>query len=227
MASSPFCRTAPLIPSLESEAASSIAAIDRLSAGPSAMASSGSRVAAQQGVEQPIARGLLGIALISITPPRHTRQHLGVDARHERRSERHLVGIEAIELRQAEARGAGNVGERDGAIALLGNQAEKGVKRLVPRFAHPASSLERRDAAANALSNTGWIPSAAMRIFNASAVVPPGLVTLTRNWCAGSLDRFSSSPLPATVARASCMAMSVVSPSLAPAAAIASTSRKT
>ncbi len=48
----------------------------------------------------------------------------------------------------------------------------------------------------------------AIKTFRASAVVPPGLVTLTRNCDAGSFDCFSSSPLPATVARASCMAMS-------------------
>src|SRR5207302_10890752 len=117
--------------------------------------------------------------------------------------------------------------QRDIGIALFGDQTEKGIERLVGRLAHPASSLERRDAAANALSKTGWIPSAAISTFKASAVVPPGLVTLTRNCCAGSLDCFSSSPLPATVARASCMAISGESPSFAPAAAIASTSRKT
>ena len=43
------------------------------------------------------------------------------------------------------------------------------------------------------------MPSAAINTFSASAVVPPGLVTLTRNCEAGSLDCFRSSPLPATL----------------------------
>src|SRR5580704_15294594 len=179
-------------------------------------------VAAHHDVEQPVARGLLGIVSVG-----RAGQHLGVDARHEGCHQGHLVGIDAIEIGHAQARGLGHVAQRHGGEALLRDQAEKGIEGSLVDGFHPASSFDRREAAANALSNTGWMPSSAINTFSASAVVPPGLVTLTRNWDAGSLDCFSSSPLPATVVRASCMAISGASPSLAPAAAIASTSRKT
>ena len=158
---------------------------------------------------------------------RRAGQNLGIDLRQEGRHQRHLVGIDPVELGEAEPRGFGDIAQSHVGETLLGDQLDESVEcRFVGRR-HPASSFDRRDAAASALSNTGWMPSAAINTFSASAVVPPGLVTLTRNCEAGSLDCFRSSPLPATVARASCMAMSGVSPSLAPAAAIASTSRKT
>src|SRR6185312_10435546 len=142
--------------------------------------------------------------------------------------QRHLVGIESIEIGEARVGCRRHIAQRHLAVTALGHQRQESVENGVGGRSHyPASSFERREAAASALSNTGWMPSAAISTFRASAVVPPGLVTLTRNCDAGSLDWRSSSPLPATVARASCIAMSGARPSLAPAAAIASTSRKT
>src|SRR5262249_27043026 len=155
------------------------------------------------------------------------RKDIGTNLPPESRDRRPLAGMKTIELGHAKTRRLCDLAQRDAGIALLGDQAEEGLERLVRCLAHPASSFERRDAAASALSNTGWMPSAAISTFRASAVVPPGLVTLMRNCCAASLDCLSSSPLPATVARASCMAISGDKPSLAPAAAIASTSRNT
>src|SRR5471030_1270571 len=171
-------------------------------------------VAAHHRVEQSIARRLLRIAVLG-----HAGQHLGVDARHEGRRQRHLVRIERIELGEAEACRLGHLAQSHLDEALLADQPQERVERRLPvtgLVAHPASSLERREAAASALSNTGWMPSPAIRTFKASAVVPPGLVTLTRSCDAGSDDCRSNSPLPDTVARASCMAISGERPSLAP-----------
>src|SRR5262249_39141253 len=158
---------------------------------------------------------------------RRAGQHGGVDSRHEGPDQSHLVGIEPVEFRQPEVGGSSDIAQGHLGEAALSQKAQKGVDGRLRRSRHPASSLDRRDAAASALSNTGWMPSPAISTLSASAVVPPGLVTLTRSCEAGSLDWRRSSPLPATVARASCIAISGVSPSFAPAAAIASTSRKT
>ena len=75
-------------------------------------------VAAHHDVEQPIARGLLGIGLA-----RRAGQNGGIDARHERRRQGHLVRIEAVEIRQAEIRGGGNVTQRHLDETSLGRSA--------------------------------------------------------------------------------------------------------
>src|SRR5690348_6829128 len=173
-------------------------------------------VAAHHDIEQAVTRRFFRIEIVGCPG-----KNLGIDPRHEGRHERRLVGMQAMELAHAEARRLGEISQAHPGESLLGDQRQEGVDRAVRCLAHPASSLERRDAAASALSKMGWSPSAAISTFKASAVVPPGLVTLTRNCAAGSADCRSNSPLPITVARASCMAMSGARPSLVPAAAIA------
>jgi hypothetical protein len=66
-----------------------------------------------------------------------------------------------------------------------------------------ANSLERRVAAATARVNSDCRPSGPISTSSAAAVVPPGDVTFWRNVAAGSSERCSNSPEPATVSRAS------------------------
>src|SRR5690242_17560751 len=95
------------------------------------------------------------------------------------------------------------------------------------RFSHPASSRERRVATATACPISGARPCSPMSTPSAASVVPPGEVTFRRKVAASSGERCSSSPEPATVARASRAASSAGNPAAVPACASASASRNT
>src|SRR5262249_60582025 len=108
------------------------------------------------------------------------RQHVAVDARGEGRHQCRLVGVDSVKLGKAKRGGCRDIAQRHRREALFRDQAEEGIERGLVRRFHPASSLERRAAAAYALSKTRWMPSSPIRTFSASAVRPPGPVRLTR-----------------------------------------------
>src|SRR5690606_23680931 len=117
-------------------------------------------------------------------------------------------GIEAGHLHARH--GPGEIVVSEELRHLLRVERERLGIEHVSLLVHPPRRARLRSAAAaTARARSGGRPvPSCISTASAAAVVPPGLVTSTRN-CAGELSEDSASaPAPATVARARCRATS-------------------